>query len=71
MFVDRHGYSHSCTSTTAPGGHRGRNQAKETQKTPQQDLAPRTSENGISCPCIKVCVFSTYCEKFSKDFRCT
>lgn len=55
------GDSHSCTSISASGGHRCGNQEKN-----QQD--PDASQDGISCPCIKVCVSYAYCEKFSKDF---
>jgi len=42
------------------------NHRKQTLKTPK-DLAPETSEGGISCPCIKVCISTTSYEKFSKD----
>lgn len=36
------------------------------KKKKQQD--PDASQDGISCPCIKVCVSYAYCEKLSKDF---
>lgn len=57
------GDSLSCTLTTTSESHRRGNQEKN-----HQDLFSDVSQDGISCPCIKVCVSYTYCKKLSQDF---